>query len=170
MIFWRFWSSSIKSLFYKGWEVFWRYFWWFLAMLKRRKTLIFQGFVELGIELKMGSRRGWNRYAVPGNRTLVLKCKPCPVTGWKNTIIVQYYGVFLLSSDNTLHTFLSSLANCQVKILDMFHRYASGSASVISKWYQNDIKIISICNNTVTIIQYISNIILILCNIISIQT
>ena len=25
-------------------------------MLKRRKTLIFQGFVELGIELKMGGR------------------------------------------------------------------------------------------------------------------
>ena len=49
-----FWSSSIEALFYKGWEVFWRYFWWFLVMLKWRKTLIFQGFVELGIELKMG--------------------------------------------------------------------------------------------------------------------
>ena len=49
-----FWSSSIEALFYKGWEDFWRYFWWFLAILKWRKTLIFQGFVELGIELKIG--------------------------------------------------------------------------------------------------------------------
>ena len=46
-----FWSSSIEALFYKGWEVFWRYFWWFLVMLKWRKTLIFQGFVEVGIEV-----------------------------------------------------------------------------------------------------------------------
>ena len=49
-----FWSSSIEALFYKGWEVFWRYFWWFLTMLKWRKTLIFQCFVELITELENG--------------------------------------------------------------------------------------------------------------------
>ena len=78
-IFWRFWSSSIKALFYKGWEVFWRHFWWFLVMLKWRKTLIFQGVVELGIELKMGLSHGWNRCAVPDFRWSAPKCKPRPL-------------------------------------------------------------------------------------------
>ena len=44
----------LKPYFIRLWEDFGRLFWWFLTMLKWRKTLIFQGFVELGIELKMG--------------------------------------------------------------------------------------------------------------------
>ena len=43
---------------------------------------------------KWGSRHGKIRYAVSINRTVVLKCKPCPVIGWKDTIIVQYYCIF----------------------------------------------------------------------------
>ena len=47
---------------------------------------------------KWGSRHGWNRCAVPGNRTLVLKCKLCPyqyrTDVLKHNIIVQYYGMF----------------------------------------------------------------------------
>ena len=58
--------SSIEALFYKGWEVFWMYFWWFLTMLKWRKTLIFQGFVELGIEVVVCVKCLGNAYFISG--------------------------------------------------------------------------------------------------------
>ena len=44
----------LKPYFIRVWGDFEGVFWWFLVMLEWRKTLIFQGFVELGIELKMG--------------------------------------------------------------------------------------------------------------------
>lgn len=99
LIFRRFWSSSIEALFFKGWEVFWRCFWWFLTMLKWRKHWFFKVLSNSVSNSKWGLRRGKNRYAVPGNRTLVLKCKHTPhpyrTNVLKYIIIVQYYSMFL---------------------------------------------------------------------------
>ena len=42
---------------------------------------------------KYGSRRGNNRYAVSGFRTLILKCKPCPMLVYKtyyNSTVLLY--------------------------------------------------------------------------------
>ena len=54
---------------------------------------------------KWGFRRENIRYAIPDNRTLVLKCKHTPsCVGYmrtdvlKHTIIVQYYGMFYFST------------------------------------------------------------------------
>ena len=85
-------------------------YWWFLMVLKVMKCLIFQGFVEVSIEVVFWVEFGWNasktlilqgvcglkRYALPGFRLSVLKCKLRPLMVWKDTIIVQYYSVFLL--------------------------------------------------------------------------
>ena len=73
-----FWSSSIEALFYKGWEVFWKYFWWFLVWREWRKWRKMGVLSNSVSNSKWGSRHGKIRYAVPGNRTLVLKCKPRP--------------------------------------------------------------------------------------------
>ena len=56
------------------------------------KTLILQGVC------------GLNRYAVPGNRLSVLKCKLRPHHGIKYTTIVQYYYMFLLCQVKMLYT------------------------------------------------------------------
>ena len=63
---------------------------------------------------KWGSRCGNIRYAVPGFRLLVLKCKLCPLMALKYTIIVQYYIMFfIVSSKNTLHLrYASDLFYC----------------------------------------------------------
>ena len=69
---------------------FWRYRkWW--------KCWFFKVLPNSVSNSKWGFRRGNNRYAVPGNRTIVLKCKLRPLPGmtWKDIIIVQYYCIFL---------------------------------------------------------------------------
>ena len=54
----------LKPYFIRVWGDFGRLFRWFLTMLKRRRTLIFQGFVELGIELKVGVE-AWKHQICP---------------------------------------------------------------------------------------------------------
>ena len=96
------------------------------------KYLILVGFVEVGIEVVFWVEFGWNasktlilqgvcglkRYALPGFRLPVLKCKLRPLMAWKHTIIVQYYGIFFY---------------CQVKLL-----YTCNSpAWYICLWYTN---------------------------------
>ena len=82
-----------KSLFSIGWGDFRVEYWWFLMVLKVMKCLIFQGFVEVDIEVVFWVEFGWNasktlilqgvcglnRCAVPGFRLSVLKCKPRPL-------------------------------------------------------------------------------------------
>ena len=68
-------------------------FWWCWNDGKHWKINVLSNSVS---NSKWGFRRGNIRYALSGNRTFVLKCKPrpppCPE---KYTIIVQYYSVFL---------------------------------------------------------------------------
>ena len=48
--------SSIEALFYKGWEAFWRYFWWFFTMLKWQKNIDFSRFCRSGYRTQNGGR------------------------------------------------------------------------------------------------------------------
>ena len=82
-----------NALFIRVWGDFRVEYWWFLMVLKVMKCLIFQGFVEVDIEVVFWVEFGWNasktlilqgvcglkRYAVPGFRLSVLKCKPRPI-------------------------------------------------------------------------------------------
>ena len=68
--------------------------------VKSGEILDFSGFCRSGYRTrKWGSRRENIRYALSGNRTLVLKCKLCPylyrTNILKHIIIVQYYSMFL---------------------------------------------------------------------------
>ena len=144
-------------------RLFW-WFWWFEKWWKWRKIGVLS---NSSPNSKRGFRRENIRYALFGNRTFVLKCKLCPIQAPKtycNSTVLWYdfdCQVIMLYT-----CFCPVWAICQVKNLDMF----SITLRVRLRWYQNDIKIISIRNNTVTITQYICNIILIYCNIIAIQT
>ena len=116
MIFWRFWLSSIESLFFKGLRGFLGGMWWFFVMWKVVKCLILLGLLEAGIEVVFWIGLMWNvsempilqgvcglnRYAgLPVEQTF-LKCKLCPYLYRTNvlnyTIIVQYYSIFIVSS------------------------------------------------------------------------
>ena len=115
---WYFRLGSRECFIFNGLRDFLVLDWWFLVWWKLVKCLIFQCFVELGIEvvfcdgfgwnvsetLILQGVCGWNRYAVPGFRMPVLKCKPRPLLDWK-----RYYNstvlwcVFIVSSKNALH-------------------------------------------------------------------
>ena len=59
-----FWLSSIEALFYKGLMGFLVLEWWFLVLWKVVKCLILLGFIEVGIELKMGVE-AWKHQICP---------------------------------------------------------------------------------------------------------
>ena len=75
--FW--WDSGDFWWCWKWWNA---WFWWVLSKSVSNS--------------KWGSRCGNIRYAVPGFRLFALKCKLRPLMVWKYTIIVQYYGMFLV--------------------------------------------------------------------------
>ena len=97
--------------------------------LKSGEMLDFSMFCRSGYRTrKWVFRHGNNRYALFGNRTFVLKCKP---TGdayrtnvLKYTIIVQYYSIFLVDPLSGLlhliHCNSSSLTYYKVKTLNTF--------------------------------------------------
>ena len=62
----------VERCFESIFDDFWRYWnWW--------KCWFFKVLSNSIPNSKWGLRHGWNRCAVPGNRTLVLKCKPRPL-------------------------------------------------------------------------------------------
>ena len=61
---------------------------------------------------KWGFRRENNRYALPGFRLPVLKCKIRPLMTWKHTTIVQYYGIFFINLLHLICCNSSSLLYC----------------------------------------------------------
>ena len=73
--------------------------------LKSGEMLDFSMFCRSGYRTrKWVFMHGNNRYALFGNRTFVLKCKPRPFWTEKDTIIVQYYGIFLSCQVKMLYT------------------------------------------------------------------
>ena len=109
-----------KRLYFQGFEGIFGVRVVIFDIVKRGENVDFSMFCRTHYRTrKWWFRCGNIRYALSGNRQSVLKCKLCPLWTEKDTIIVQYYYIFLSCQVKILYTLRwSSLSYCKVKILD----------------------------------------------------
>ena len=134
-----FWLSSIEASIYNGLRWFWSGIGWFFGVVKMGKMLDFSVFARSQYRSDFDDFLEFLSRYMDGTDTLVFAAEylfwnvNIPLMIWKNTIIVQYYGMFFWY--NLFFVHFCNLNNSYLSSENALQLATTPAWSVIINWY-----------------------------------